>query len=134
MAPDGRVVGKSAASYPTLRTKRDWAEQDPEAWWTAVKASVRKTLSKLHNPAAKIAAIGLSGQMHGTILLDAAGMILWPAVIWQDRRSKSQAWEIQSAFETGKLISISGSPATPGFQVSTLRWFKQRQPSIWRIT
>ena len=79
---DGRVISRATAEYPIQRPESGFAEQDPEEWWLAVVTAVREAQAKFKDPSQDIVAIGLSGQMHGTVLLDKNGTVLVPAVIW----------------------------------------------------
>ncbi len=127
---EGHTVGSGSAEYPILRPQPDHAEQDPEAWWQATIVAVRQALA--HLPGATVAAIGLSGQMHGTVLLDKDGQLITPAVIWPDRRSYAQVQEITATIGAQRLIEITGSPIATGFQAATLRWMQQERPHLWQ--
>ena len=130
----GQIVGRGSAEYPILQPQPDRAEQDPEAWWQAALAAAQQALGDAEAGATSTAAIGLSGQMHGTVLLDAAGQPLTPAIIWPDRRSRRQVQEITQQLGLERLIEITGSPAATGFQAATLRWMQQERPEVWRQT
>jgi xylulokinase len=131
VASDGQVLGSGTSGYPIHRPQPGWAEQSPEAWWQATAAAVHSALSQSGRPPSTIAAIGLSGQMHGTVLLDAAGSLLCPAVIWPDRRSQHQVPEIEALIGRRRLIELAGSPLATGFQAATVRWFQQERPDLW---
>lgn len=126
---DGQVASTASAEYPILQPQPMFAEQDPEAWWQATVQAVRAAAASL--PAVQIAAIGLSGQMHGTVLLDRAHKVLAPAVIWPDQRSQRQVQEITQLVGPEQLYAIAGSPVSTGFQAATLRWFQQAAPALW---
>ena len=85
----GRVVSSGSAAYPILRPQPGYAEQDPQAWWHAVCAAVQAAIREAGS-AVEVAAIGLSGQMHGTVLMGKDGRPLAPAIIWPDQRSVTQ--------------------------------------------
>ncbi|MGC8880434.1 MAG: FGGY family carbohydrate kinase, partial [Anaerolineae bacterium] len=127
---EGHTLGIGSAEYPVLMPRPDCAEQDPEAWWQCTATAVRQALAATRSP--EVAAIGLSGQMHGTVLLDAHGQLLAPAIIWPDRRSRAQVHEITERIGAVRLIEIAGSPLATGFQAATLRWVQQEQPAVWR--
>ena len=129
---DGRVASRASAEYPIHRPKSGYAEQEPEEWWRAVVYSVHEAQTKLKDPSQDIVAIGLSGQMHGTVLLDEDGKVLVPAVIWPDQRAQDQVTEINAAIGLEKITELSGSPVAAGFQAATIRWFQQELPDIWR--
>lgn len=130
VARDGSVVGSGTAEYPILHPQPGFAEQDPEAWWQAAGAAVRAAMAAAHSPA--IAAIGLSGQMHGAVLLDRHDRPLANAVIWPDQRSSAEVQEITRKVGAELLYSIAGSPVSTGFQAATVRWFQTHAPELWR--
>lgn len=127
---EGQVIGRGMAEYPILRPGPDRAEQDPEAWWQATATAVRQALAGAGS-GRSIAAIGLSGQMHGTVLLGEQGL-LRPAIIWPDQRSRRQVQEITRLVGPERLIEIGGSPVATGFQAATVRWLQQEEPDLWR--
>lgn len=128
----GEIVGRGSAEYTIDQPHPNWAEQDPARWWQATIAAVGQALSAAPGAAEQVVAVGLSGQMHGTVLLDRAGQLLAPAVIWPDRRSESQVQAITNLIGATRLIELTGSPAATGFQAATLRWFQQQHPELWR--
>ena len=126
---DGTVVASASADYPIDQPQPGRAEQAPDAWWRATVGA----MSGIHSeaPGARIAAIGLSGQMHGTVLLGLRRQLLAPAVIWPDRRSQSQVTEITEMLGAQQLYAITGSPVSTGFQAATVRWFQEHAPDLW---
>lgn len=130
VSPDGQIVGSGSAEYPIHQPQPEHAEQDPHAWWEAACVAVRQALAPATGHC--VTAIGLSGQMHGTVLLGAHDRLLAPAVIWPDRRSAKQVEEITQRVGAARLIELTGSPVATGFQAATLRWFQQEQPEVWR--
>ena len=127
---DGAVVASTAADYPIEQPQPGRAEQSPEAWWRATAGAIKDLRAKA--PSARITAIGLSGQMHGTVLLDARRQSLAPAVIWPDRRSQQQVTEITESLGAQRLYAITGSPVSTGFQAATVRWFQAHAPALWQ--
>lgn len=93
-------------------------------------SAVRATLSQVKVPLS-VAGIALSGQMHGTVLLDRAGQLLAPAIIWPDQRSRRQVEEITHLIGSERLIELTGSPVATGFQAATIRWLQQERPELW---
>ena len=128
---NGQIAGRGSAEYPIQTPQPGQAEQNPDEWWQACQAAVRQALAEAERPV-DVAAIGLCGQMHGTVLLDNQDHLLAPAVIWPDQRSPRQVQEITQLVGAERLIELSGSPAATGFQAATVRWFQQEQPEIWR--
>lgn len=127
---DGRVWAAASAEHPTLHPHPGHAEQDPESWWQATILAVQDATS--HVRGMHISAIGLSGQMHGTVLLDETGQPLHPAVIWADTRSARQVATLTAEIGKDRLIDIAGSPLAVGFQAATVRWFKDERPDLWQ--
>jgi xylulokinase len=127
---DGAVVASAFAEHPIEQPQPDCAEQSPDLWCRAAAGAVREVLAR--TPHAHVAAIGLSGQMHGAVLLDAAHQPLAPAVIWPDRRSITQVKEITALVGAERLYAITGSPVATGFQAATVRWFQQHAPELWQ--
>jgi xylulokinase len=133
----GRIVGQGSAEYPIDRPRPDRAEQDPEAWWRGV---TRATHAALDDAAAepasgadaadRVVAIGLAGQMHGTVLISAAHQPLAPAVIWPDQRSRREAAALTEELGLDEVIRLIGGPIASGFQASTIRWLRRHQPRL----
>ena len=127
----GRVVAVASAPH-TLQTPRPlWSEQDPHEWWQAVCASIRTVLKQAGALADSVAAIGLTGQMHGLVLLDEAGQVLRPAILWNDQRTQAQCDEIHSVFGREKFIQITGNVALTGFTAPKILWVKENEPEIF---
>lgn len=130
----GNILGSGSAGYPMLRPRPGWAEQDPNDWWQSTADAVQQAVASGEGAGAHVCAIGVSGQMHGTVLLDAAGAPLSPAVIWPDQRSQRQVVEITDLIGAERLIEITGSPVATGFQAATVRWVQQERPDLWDRT
>ncbi len=126
----GRVQSVGSAEHPTSHPRPGFAEQEPERWWEATVRAVREAVARAAGY--EIAAIGLSGQMHGTVLLDSADRPFRPAVIWADTRSAAQVERLTAEIGKERLIEIAGSPLAAGFQAATIRWFQDEQPDVWR--
>ncbi len=132
VAEDGRIVGQGDGEYPINHPQPNHAEQDPEAWWQATVKAVRQALAGSEEAGRPVAAIGLSGQMHGTVLLGEGGRLLSPAIIWPDQRCQAQVQEITGRFGLEELVEITGSPVATGFQAATVRWIQEQRPDLWR--
>jgi xylulokinase len=128
VSSDGTKLGYGRATYPTDRPHPGWAEQDPEEWWIATCAAVREAVAAAD---AQVLAIGITGQMHGTVLLDEQELLLGPAIIWEDTRSE----RIVTAFNTGPEAEIhavrSGARLQTGFQLATLEWLRTSDPVLF---
>jgi xylulokinase len=123
----------AVASHPhTLQTPRPlWSEQDPREWWEAVSASIKSVLEKAGIGGEGIGAVGLTGQMHGLVLLDDAGNVLRPAILWNDQRTQSQCDEIHQIVGKEKFIGITGNVALTGFTAPKILWVKENEPGVF---
>ncbi|MFP3854432.1 MAG: FGGY family carbohydrate kinase, partial [Anaerolineales bacterium] len=127
----GEVVS-SASSPLELKTPRPlWSEQDPEDWWQATARSVRDALQEPSVEGAEILAVGLTGQMHGLVLLDRNGEVLRPAILWNDQRTSAQCDQIRELVGKQRLIEISGNDALPGFTAPKILWVREHEPEIY---
>jgi len=127
----GEVVAVASSSH-TLQTPRPlWSEQDPHEWWRAVSASIRSVLESAGIGGERIAAVGLTGQMHGLVLLDEAGQVLRPAILWNDQRTQSQCDEIHARIGKEKFIQITGNVALTGFTAPKILWVKENEPDVF---
>jgi len=121
-----------ASSPHTLQTPRPlWSEQDPREWWEAVSVSIRSVLEKAGVGGEGIAAIGLTGQMHGLVLLDETGNVLRPAILWNDQRTQSQCDEIHERIGKERFIQITGNVALTGFTAPKILWVKENEPDVF---
>ncbi len=128
----GRVLAASSAEYPCSHPKPGWSEQDPELWWTATKATVAGVLAKAKLKAEDVAAIGLSGQMHGSVFLDAGGAVVRPALLWNDQRTQAECVEIEErAGGRAALVGMVANRAITGFTAPKLLWVRRHEPALW---
>jgi xylulokinase len=126
------VVASTASSPHTLQTPRPlWSEQDPHEWWQAVTASIHSVFQQAGTSGESVRAIGLTGQMHGLVLLDGAGEVLRPAILWNDQRTQSQCDEIHKRVGKERLIQITGNVALTGFTAPKILWVQQNEPEIF---
>src|SRR6185295_4269020 len=129
--PDGNVVASATAEHaPFVSTHTGWAEQDPEDWWRATITVVREVLSK--SPADEIKAVGLTGQMHGLVLLGPDEEVLRPAIIWCDQRTDSQCKSLTEMIGADRLIKLTCNPALTGFTLPKLLWVREWEPELWQ--
>lgn len=129
MGEDGRVLGTGTAEYPLLQPQPTWAEQDPEAWWRGCGLAVRAALSAAGCTGADVSAVGLTGQMHGAVLLDGADAVIRPALIWCDQRSAPQAEALGARLGQERIIELCANPALPNFTVTKLLWVRENEPA-----
>lgn len=130
--PRGTVVS-SATTPLALSTPRPlWSEQNPEDWWQGIAASIRNALAEAGVSGEAIAAIGLTGQMHGLVLLDESGEVLRPAILWNDQRTGPQCDEIRERVGRERLIQLTGNDALTGFTAPKILWVQQHEPEVYR--
>lgn len=127
----GRILAQASDKYTILTPHEGFAEQDPRAWWNATKEAVRKVLSSGRVDCGGIEAIGLSGQMHGTVLLDKSLNPLRNAIIWANGRSSPQCDEIRRRLGDERIREILCNPIMPGFMAPSLLWIKENEPLIF---
>jgi xylulokinase len=127
----GSVVATASSSYDYAVPHPMWSEQDPHIWWDATIAAVSELLAKSEVAASDVAGIGLSGQMHGSVLLDAAGEVIRPAILWNDQRTEGECDEIRSKVGRDRLISVTGNDALTGFTAPKLLWVMNNEPRNW---
>ncbi len=121
-----------ASSPHTLSTPRPlWSEQDPEEWWQAVAISVRSVIQQADIDGDSIRAIGLTGQMHGLVLLNGPGQVLRPAILWNDQRTAAQCDEIHRRVGRTNFIQITGNVALPGFTAPKILWVAENEPKVY---
>ncbi len=128
----GAVVGVASASYELSTPRPLWAEQDPELWWKATRDSIAEVIASTGVDHRAVEAIGLTGQMHGLVLLDESGSVLRPAILWNDQRAAAQCDEIRERFGLEELVRITGNDAFPGFTAPKLLWVRDHEPEIYR--
>jgi xylulokinase len=127
----GLVIASASAPH-TLQTPRPlWCEQRPQEWWQAVSQAIKQVLQKSGLEGESVGAIGLTGQMHGLVLLDAAGRVLRPAILWNDQRTQEQCEEIHRRIGREKFIQITGNVALTGFTAPKILWVQQNEPEIY---
>lgn len=128
MAETGEVLGTGLREYPLLQPAPAWAEQEPEAWFQAAGEACRAALAAAGCPGADVAAVGLTGQMHGAVLLDAADRVIRPALIWCDQRSASQAEALDAAARE-RIIGLTANPPLPNFTATKVLWVREHEPA-----
>jgi xylulokinase len=129
---NGKLIAGASSEHAPFRTPHPgWAEQDPEDWWRAAKAAIHGALAAAPEPRQPIAAIGLTGQMHGAVMLDEAGQVLRPALIWCDTRTQPQCDWLTEKIGYERLIELTCNPALPNFTVTKILWVKQHEPEIF---
>ncbi len=128
----GLVMTSEATEHaPFVSSFSGWAEQEPEDWWRAAQQSIRAVLTATDCTAKDVSAIGLTGQMHGAVLLDADGKVLRPSLIWCDTRSAPQCDWLHAALGRERVIDLTCNPALPNFTLTKILWVREHEPQIF---
>lgn len=127
----GRIAASAFAGYPLVQERPGWAEQDPELWWQATVTTIKEVWTKSGLGGSEVKAVGLSGQMHGAVLLDEAYHVLRPAILWCDQRTGEECSWITETVGKEKLFAWTGNPALPGFTAPKLLWLRRHEPDVF---
>jgi xylulokinase len=125
----GQVIAVKSYGHDLSTPRPLWSEQDPENWWQATSSALRDLLNEISPD--DVAAVGLTGQMHGLTSLDADGKPLRPAILWNDQRSVAQCAQITEMVGAQKLYKLIGSILLPGFTAPKILWLKQNEPEVF---
>ncbi len=129
MREDGAILAKTTVEYPLYTPKPGWSEQNPADWWQATIDSVRTVLKQGGIDSGEVKGIGLSGQMHGSVFLDAQQNVIRPALLWNDQRTQAECEEIESkAGGRAALIEMVSNPALTGFTAPKILWLRNHEP------
>ena len=128
----GAVLGVQSAPHTLSNPRPLWSEQDPEEWWQATVKSIQAVLAQRGIRGDQIAAICLTGQMHGLVLLDENGKVLRPAILWNDQRTQAQCDKIHAVIGREKFIQISGNVALTGFTAPKILWVAENEPDVYK--
>jgi len=125
----GRILAESTASYPLYQPKPLWSEQDPNDWWKATVQTIQDVIKTANLKASDAKAIGLSGQMHGAVFLDAKCNVIRPAILWNDQRTTQECLDIEAAAGSrSELIKQVANPALTGFTAPKILWLRNNEP------
>ncbi len=125
---DGNVRGRGLAEYPLHIPQPLWAEQDLDDWWAATATAVRAAVQQVGGVGA-IRAVGLTGQMHGSVFLDEDGRVIRPAILWCDQRTEAECHEIEE--RVPNLVQITCNPALTGFTAPKVLWLRNHEPASY---
>lgn len=128
ISPQGDVVAQAVVEHELLLPRPGWTEQRPEDWWAGSVAALRKVTEHLGERARNIVAVGLTGQMHGSVFLDASGEVIRPALLWNDQRTTAECNEITERVGLDRLLQIAGNPAMTGFTAPKILWLRNHEP------
>jgi xylulokinase len=127
----GEVVAAATEEYPLSTPQPQWAEQEPADWWQATVEAIRRVLATSGVKPPDIGGLGLSGQMHGVVLLDQDDRVLRPSIIWCDQRSQAQCDWITDTVGARRLIELTANPALTGFSAPKLLWVRDNEPAVF---
>ncbi|HBA02978.1 MAG TPA: xylulokinase [Clostridium sp.] len=127
----GNPISSSTVEYPLYQPEIGWAEQDPQDWWNAVCITINQVIKDSNINPESISGIGLSGQMHGLVMLDGDGNVLRKSIIWCDQRTAKECVEITEKVGEKRLIDITANPALTGFTASKILWVRNNEPEIY---
>ncbi len=128
----GKVVAVAATEYPFETPRPLWSEQDSVLFWNGAVQSIRKVLEQSQINPAHVAAVGLTGQMHGLTLLDAHGEPLRPCILWNDQRTASQCAAITQRVGAARVLQLTGNPVLTGFTAPKILWVHDNEPEVYR--
>ncbi len=129
---EGRVVGSAASEHAAIRSEQiGWAEQHPKDWWRAAREAIAGAIAAAELDGTEIKSVGLTGQMHGCVMLDADGEVLRPAPIWCDQRTQPECDWLEAKIGRERLIELTCNPALPNFTLTKLLWVRTHQPEIF---
>jgi xylulokinase len=127
----GRLVAAATADHAPFRSPQTgWAEQDPADWWSACRRATHAVLRE-GGAAGRVTAIGLSGQMHGAVLLDERGDVIRPSIIWCDQRTEDECRWLIDTIGARRLLELTANPALTNFTLTKLLWVRAREPRLW---
>lgn len=125
----GKILAEANATYPSYHPRPLWSEQDPEDWWKATVKTIRAVVKQARLKPADVKAIGLSGQMHGSVFLDKNGKVIRKALLWNDQRTAAECDEIERrAGGRKRLIKMVANPALTGFTAPKILWLRNKEP------
>ena len=128
----GLVVASGTEEHQAFASPENgWAEQDPLDWWRACGIAAKKALGQLNAKPNDIACVGFSGQMHGAVMLDEAGRVIRPAIIWCDQRTEKQSRDLEQSFGHSRIIQLTCNPPLTNFTLTKLLWVRDNEPHNW---
>ncbi len=125
----GKILAQASVAHPSSHPRPLWSEQEPEDWWQSTVSSIRQVVRRLRCKPADVKGLGLSGQMHGSVFLDARFRVLRPAILWNDQRTAAECEEIEArAGGRKQLIKLVANPALTGFTAPKILWLRRHEP------
>lgn len=127
----GSVISSATTPLSLSTPYPLWSEQEPVDWWSGALSSIRRALSQAGADGHQVAAVGLTGQMHGLVLLDAENRVLRPAILWNDQRTGAECEEIIRRVGFERLLRITGNKPVTGFTAPKILWVRRHEPQIY---
>jgi xylulokinase len=127
--PNGKLLAVASSPMSVDVQRPGWSEQNPEDWWAGTCSAIRQALSKTDSP--EVLAVGLSGQMHSLVSLDASLNVVRPAILWNDVRSSAEAAYVREMVGNESLRRLAGNPSLEGFTVTKLLWMRNHEPQLY---
>lgn len=131
LTPDGDVCAQARRAYDPDVPRPSWSEQDPEEWWEAAAKAIRDVLAADAVAPDAICGVGLTGQMHGLVLLSENGQVLRPAILWNDQRTGDECEVLTVRAGAGTVLEETGNPILPGFTAPKIEWVRQQEPEVY---
>lgn len=125
---DGELVAEATRAHELLTPRPGWSEQDPGQWWEATRAVLAEVAAAAGD---EVVGLGLTGQMHGSVFLDAAGAVIRPALLWNDQRTAAECDDITRRVGEERLLELAGNPALTGFQAPKIVWLARHEPDAY---
>ena len=129
---EGAIMASASQEYPLYQPQNGWAEQNPKDWADAALSTITKVVKESGVAAEDIKGLGISGQMHGLVMLDENGEVIRPSIIWCDQRTAAECEEITEKIGRERLIEITANPALTGFTASKILWVKNHEPENYK--
>jgi len=130
----GGVVASHTTPQPISQPKPLWSEQNPADWWEGIAASIKGALSEANLTGDAIAGVGITGQMHGLVMLDEGGAVLRPSILWNDQRTQQQCDDMTEKIGFERLIQLTGNRALTGFTAPKILWVRDHEPEVFNKT
>ena len=128
----GTVIASALREYPLYQPHNGWAEQRPEDWAQAVLDTLKEVMEKSGAEAEEVKSIGLSGQMHGLVMLDQQGQVIRPSIIWCDQRTGEEVEDMLDVMPREQWIQITANPPLTGWTAAKLLWVKKHEPENYK--
>lgn len=132
MDEEGKVIAQASKEYPLYQPDNGWAEQDPEDWRNAVLSTVKKVVTASGISKDEVKGIGLSGQMHGLVMLDESGLPIRKSIIWCDQRSSAQAEKMLALLPMEKWMELTANPPIAAWTAAKFLWVREQEPELYK--